>query len=272
MDNFATRSALVAVWITIGALGLTLFVTGGVNIWGSFVVNEAVGNMMGASAAMGIIGFILLLVGGAITLFSGFRIYRDVTRPMTPGKNARAETPLLRSLAVVAFTMGTAVGGYGLYKLGMPMVKNVTDMITLESTTAKVISLDPIESDDGLKSGAFVYYAGNPQQKLRGEFKGKFKNLTIKPGYTFDITYNNKTPSDYYLDRRRPNPAYLVPDILGLLIVFWMVAAGITGIRANIGDDEDNPQNAYKGHGYDPNPHVPNFPSSGKQSFGKFRG
>ncbi len=282
MDSFATRSALVAVWVTIGSLGVVSLVTGGLNIYGSTVVRTATGGAYGMSNAMITSGIVMVLIGMLITGFCGWRIYKDLTRPMAPGKNARAETPLLRFFAILAFSVGTIVGCYGLYKQGVPMMGQVHELITLESTQAKVLTIDSILGENDAKSGTFAYYAGGKlSQRFGGRYENKFPNQHLKPGRTFTITYDKKKPSEYYLDRPRSSPLYLFPEILALLIIFWMVSAGITGVKANMSkfeDGDDTPDKDYD-RNYKFNrtsPNIRNQSGFGQtkdtNGFGKFRG
>jgi len=276
MDNFAARSALVAVWITIGAIGLMLLGTGAAQVFGGFFIKNEVGDFMNMGNAMFMTAIPLILVGLTITGFCIRRIWHDLRRPMAPGKDARAETPFLRLLAIAAFAAGTVFGGYGLYKRGMPMLDDIKEIVALETTRAKVITIDRVEGEREEKSGTFAYYVdGDFNQRHEGIYENKFPNQVLKPGRTFSVTYLRSDPAQYFLDRRKPSIGYLLPQLLGQIIIFWMVAAGITGIKANLGDEEDD-DDYYDDYEPEYNPYQAQANTSirtgNSGGFGKFRG
>ena len=249
MNGFAARAALVSLWITIGALGAVLMVMGGINIWAAMKIGEAVGAMAGPGKLVWIAGgLVMFLVGSGITFFCGRRIHSDLTRPMAGASNARAETDIGRMIAVLAFGIGAAVGGYAIYGKGGTYIKSIAHKVTTTTTTAKFISIDELADPaqflaaapelHGEKIGTYVYYLPD---RTRVEVKGflpKSFDRDARAGRTFIFTYKGNPPTQYWFAKTK-SLTVLFPATLELLILFWMVSAGVTGVYVNIMDDDE---------------------------------
>lgn len=252
MNGFAARAALVSLWVTIGAMGLVLMGMGGMNIWAAMKIGKAVGIMTGMGSAkpiLVVVGLVMFLIGSGITFFCGRRIYSDLTRPIKGASNARAETELTRMLAALAFGIGAAVGGYAIYGKGGAFIKSATHMVTTTQTTAKFISIDEAADSTryeaaapehhGNKVGTYVYYMPDRSRvEVTGLLPRSFDTNPARPGSTFSLTYKGTPPAQFWFGKKS-SPGLLFPALLELLILFWMVSAGVTGAYVNLMDDDE---------------------------------
>ena len=174
---------------------------------------------------------------------------------MAGASNARAGTEMTRLLAALAFGIGASVGGYAIYGKGGAFIKSATHMAATKSTTAKFVSID--ETADpalhegigpehhGKLIGTYIYYMPDRSRvEVKGFLPAQFDTFAPRPGTTFDLTYSGNPPSKFWF-RKKDHPAMLLPSLLELLILFWMVSAGVTGVYVNMIDDEDEREDGY---------------------------
>jgi len=245
MDKFATRSALVVLWGALGSIGVIALIIGSLKTLGTFKLKSLASTSSEVQdsfpfLAMSITGLCLGLFGGFIIYFCCRRIYTTITQPMESGKNARAATPTSRALALMIFSAGTIVGAYQISQRIIPIKNLVTNYTMVETTTAKVLSFDDDRATGEPRSGRFIFYTSGQQPKrIEGTFEEKFKKIAVKPGFIFPITYSKNKPQNYYFKKPK-GIISLLPLIMESLLFFWILAAGLAGIKSNLNNDDED--------------------------------
>ena len=250
MFGFIIRALQIAFWIGAICVGMVIVWNG---VWQVYMAREMPHNLFGDAGGFRTSLWImagLSLVGGTTSIvFSAYRIYRSLTQPLPPITHMRAPTPDKQIFYALAFSLAVVLSGSTLLMRGPTFVRGLSAYALAQDATAKIIKIEnpasiptprhglyKLENADkpSAVTATYIYYTQRNQPiTTSGKLPSYLTRSRPHPGDTFDVTYNPRHPAKHHLGAR-PSGLYMAPAVLEILLLVFMLAGGIIGVRQNL--------------------------------------